>query len=170
MKEQYVNAFLFPAVHVWEQELDCDLTFVGASPRTDQITRSDVSAVVLVSGDLNGWVSYEFRRKDALRLVGVMLQERVFELDEMAESALGEVANMITGNAAIALEREGYACVLAPPLLLSSTRLEFPPTPSLVQIRADFRSPLGILAVRIALGEGELPPADPAPDPASEAA
>ena len=114
---------------------------------------SDVCAFIRVTGDLVGWVSYELRKKDALRVVGAMISERVFELDELGHSALGEVANMITGNAAAALETAGYTCDLKPPDFLTGVGIEFPPSPAPVQIRADFRSKVGVLAVRISLGE-----------------
>ena len=153
MKEQYVNAFLFPASLVWESELNTELEFIGAMPRRDQKTMSEVCVLVRVSGDLVGWVSYEFRKKDALRVVSARISERVVELDELGHSALGEVANMITGNAATALEVAGYTCELNPPEFLTGMGREFPPTPAPIQIRADFRSAVGILAVRIALGE-----------------
>ncbi len=153
MKEQYVNAFLFPATLVWESELNTDLEFISAMPRRDDKTMSDLSVLIRVTGDLVGWVSYELRKKDALRVVGTMMSERVFELDELGHSALGEVANMITGNAATALEVAGYTCDLRPPEFLAGLGRDFPPTPAPIQIRADFRSEVGVLAVRIALGE-----------------
>jgi chemotaxis protein CheX len=155
MKEQYVNAFLFPASLVWESELNTELEFIGAMPRRDHKTMSDVCVLVRVSGDLVGWVSYELRKKDALRVVSAMISERVFELDELGHSALGEVANMITGNAVTALEVAGYTCDLKPPEFLTGVGREFPPTPTPTPIRADFRSSVGVLAVRIALGESD---------------
>ncbi len=130
MKEQYVNAFLFHASLVWESELKTELEFTGAMPRRDHKTMSDVCALVRVTGDLIGWVRYEFRKKDALRVVSAMISERVFELGELGHSALGEVANMITGNAATALEVAGYTCDLNPPELLTGIGREFPPTPA----------------------------------------
>ncbi len=81
MKAQDVNAFLFPAGLVWESELNTELEFIGAMPRRDPKTMSDVCVLVRVSGDLVGWVSYELRKKDALRVVSAMISERVFELD-----------------------------------------------------------------------------------------
>ena len=114
---------------------------------------SDVCAFIRVTGDLVGWVSYELRKKDALRVVGAMISERVFELDELGHSALGEVANMITGNAAAALETAGYTCDLKPPDFLTGVGIESPSSPAPVQIRTDFRSKVGVLAVRISLGE-----------------
>ena len=92
-------------------------------------------------------------KKDALRVVSAMISERVFELDELGHSALSEVANMISGNAATALEVAGYTCDLNPSEFLTGIGREFPPTPAPIQIRADFRSSVGVLAVRIALGE-----------------
>jgi CheY-specific phosphatase CheX len=82
-----------------------------------------------------------------------MISERVFELDELGHPPLGEVANMVAGNAATALETAGYTCDLRPPEFLTGVGREFPPTPAPIQIRADFRSEVGVLGVRIALGE-----------------
>jgi len=158
MKEQYVNAFLFPASLVWESELNTELEFIGAMRRRDHKTMSNVCVLVRVTGDLVGWVSYELRKKDALCIVSAMISERVFELDELGHSALGGLANMITGNATTAFEIAGYTCDLNPPEFLTGVGRDFPPTPALIQIRADFRSSVGVLAVRIALGEASSVP------------
>ncbi len=39
--------------------------------------------------------------------------------DNLAESAIAEMGNIITGQAAIGLEEQGYVCKLSPPTLIS---------------------------------------------------
>ena len=57
-----------------------------------------------VSGRLEGNVLYGFSGESAQSIVGVMLGEPVSTVnDELALSAIGEIGNMITGNAAARL-------------------------------------------------------------------
>lgn len=39
---------------------------------------------------------------------------------ELALSAFGEIANMVTGNAATQLSSIGYACQISPPVMIES--------------------------------------------------
>ena len=100
MKQEYVNAFLDPARIVWQKELGCDLNVVGAEAVSNQFTSEDVTAVIGVSGALQGNVLYGFSGGSPYSIASHMCGEEITELDDLAISALGEIANMITGNAA----------------------------------------------------------------------
>lgn len=54
MKQEYVNAFLTPAALVWSKELNHDLKLVGAESVSHQFTTEDVTAIIGVSGSLQG--------------------------------------------------------------------------------------------------------------------
>ena len=78
--------------------------------------------------------------------------EELDELDEIALSALGELANMISGNAATELAAAGFFCQISPPLLLWPAGCRF--TDKLTtQILVVLDSDLGPLHVRIDLAE-----------------
>ena len=47
-----------------------------------------------------------------------MIGENVTELDALSQSAIAEMANMVTGQAGIELERAGYPTDMSPPVLL----------------------------------------------------
>jgi chemotaxis protein CheX len=72
------------------------------------------------------------------------------EMDEMALSAIGELANMITGNATTALAETNYVCDISPPVLLPKGASVTVTNP---QIRAHFDSPLGSMSIRVGLSE-----------------
>lgn len=84
------------------------------SPRTSD----EVSALVALTGGVAGLVIYAMSSATACALASRMMGEPVEELDAMAQSAIAELANVITGQASILLEQAGYASDISPPVLL----------------------------------------------------
>ena len=152
MKEEYVNAFLAPAKMVWEKELKTSLDFVAAKAVGHQYTTEDLTAILGVSGQLQGSVLYGFADGTGLAIASAMMGEPITELDDMSMSALGELANMITGNAATQLSAGGYKCDISPPLIVepSGSRIS---TLQGTQILTSFKSQYGMLFIRISLNE-----------------
>ncbi len=81
-------------------------------------TSNEVSALIAITGGVAGLVIYSLSEVTALGFASRMIGEEVKELDALAQSAIGELANMITGQAGIALERNGYPSDMSPPILL----------------------------------------------------
>ena len=152
MKEEYVNAFLIPANLVWEKELGQSLNFMGAEAVSNQFTTEDLTAIIGVSGQLQGNVLYGFGSGTATAVASKMMGVPVDELDEMGLSAIGELANIITGNAATQLATAGYTCDISPPVLIEpvGSRLT---TMTGKQILVTFSSQVGVLNIRIGLKE-----------------
>ena len=77
-----------------------------------------------------------------------------FELDsKLALSGLGELANMITGNAVTKLSGNGFAGNIAPPVLIQSSGTEIS-TLGRPQLLVVFNCEVGDLNVRVSLAEG----------------
>ncbi len=85
--------------------------------RSPQTSR-DVSALIAITGGVAGLVIYSMSYETARELASRMIGEPVAELDAMAQSAIAELANVITGQAGIGLERNGYPSDMSPPVLL----------------------------------------------------
>ena len=152
MKQEYVNAFLAPARMVWEKELGTSLDLEGAEAVSHQYTTEDVTAVIGVSGSLKGNVLYGFAGGTAQAVASNMIGEPQDGLSDIGLSALGEIANMITGNAATQLAAAGYLCDISPPVLIEPAGSRFT-TPGGSQILVTFKSDLGQLKIRISLSE-----------------
>ena len=146
MKEEYVNSFLAPAKMVWDKELGKTLNLAKAEIVSHQFTTEEVTAIIGISGTLQGSVLYGFPEATAEAIVAIMLDgEAGSATDELGLSALGEIANMITGNAATRLASQGFPCDISPGSRF--TTLSGP------QILATFTSEVGPLTVRISLNE-----------------
>lgn len=152
MKQEYVNAFLAPAMMVWEKELGSTLTLEKAEGVSNQFTTEDLTAVIGVSGNLEGSVLYGFTGGSAQTVASKMIGETIEELDGMALSALGEIANMITGNAATQLSGLGYVCDISPPVIIEPAGSRFTTTGK-TAILVTFTSDLGNIRIRISLYE-----------------
>ena len=153
MKEKWINAFLAPAKLVWEKELGQPLELEGAKMVSNQFTTDDVTAIIGVSGRLQGNVLYGFTEETAKSVIRVMEGEDDEQTsNEMGLSAIGEIANIITGNAATKLASLGYVCDISPPVVIEPVGSKFT-TVGESQMLVTFASPLGGLSVRIILYE-----------------
>ena len=93
VRAEWVNPFLSPAQTVWQAMLGCDLNLEGAELVSHQFTTEDLTAVIGVSGKLEGNVLYGFGGNCAQAAVAKMMDEpEVNEIDQMGLSALGEIA------------------------------------------------------------------------------
>jgi chemotaxis protein CheX len=81
-------------------------------------TTNEVSSLIAMTGDVAGLVIYSMTALTACGFASRMINEPVDELDEMAQSAIAELANMITGQAGIGLEQNGISSDMSPPVVL----------------------------------------------------
>lgn len=152
MKQEYVNPFLTPAQMVWQKEFNCPLKIQNAEAVSHQYTTDDVTAIIGISGKLEGNVLYGFSEPLVKDIIKRMVGEDFEARDPMALSALGEIANVITGNAATQLAASGYKCDISPPVILEPVGATLTAgVPK--QIQVTFESEMGILRVRIGLAE-----------------
>ncbi len=150
MRQEFVNPFLGPAQMVWMKEFGVPLEIAGAEAVSFQYTTDDITAIIGVSGKLEGNVLYGFSDEVSTEVVRRMIGEDMDARDPMALSALGEIANVITGNAATQLAANGFPCDISPPVIIEprgSTLTSTVPK----QILVTFKSELGLLTARIGL-------------------
>jgi chemotaxis protein CheX len=151
VKAEFVNAFLDPALNIWKKELGTYLAFDHAEgAKGGAFTTEDMTAIIGVTRQLKGNVFYEFTQETALAVASAMCGEQFTEMTELGLSALGELANMIIGNATIALSAADYVCDISPPVILARGASVTVVDP---QIRAYFTSPLGGMSIRVGLSE-----------------
>jgi chemotaxis protein CheX len=118
MRTEFINPFLQAATEVLEAEL-------GTTPRRGTIgleksvnTSNDITAVVGVTGDVLGVVLYVMNEATGRAIVAKIMGQEFPEFDDLAQSGIAEVGNVITGRAAVLLADAGFTSDLAPPMLI----------------------------------------------------
>lgn len=75
--------------------------------KKNAVARGDVSAIVGVTGDRIGTIALSFSRPCAIALVKGMLGDDVQDVLQDTQDAVGEVTNMVSGQARAALAEIG---------------------------------------------------------------
>ncbi|ROR30632.1 chemotaxis protein CheX [Mobilisporobacter senegalensis] len=89
------------------------------SMKNSELLSSGVVIVVGIVGAIKGNVVYSVAMEDAKKIASSMMMGMpVNEFDEMAQSALAELANMLTANAATCFSGLGISIDISTPTLL----------------------------------------------------
>lgn len=121
MKAEYINPFLESARIVLEQ-------LINVRPTTGQLGIKDVKFAedyiwiqIGMTGQMEGDIVFGLHQDVALKLVSAMMGGYVVtQMDEMTQSAISELGNMISGNASTILFNQGVRVDITPPKLIQS--------------------------------------------------
>jgi chemotaxis protein CheX len=91
---------------------------IGKPFLTDcQFTSDSVIIVIGVTGEMRGQVLIEMKLDVACDIASKMCMMPVTQMDELSKSAIGELGNMIMGNAATIFSTKGIGIDITPPVL-----------------------------------------------------
>jgi chemotaxis protein CheX len=115
MKAEYINSFYKATKDVFQLMLDMDTEKGNLKVVEDMVSSKDANVALGVTGDLSGTILFSFPKDMTLEMIRIMSGMEMNEIDGFASSALGEVANIIGGNALTALTESNYICDIVPP-------------------------------------------------------
>lgn len=84
----------------------------------EPLKKYEVCVLVGVLGDLQGQVICGMSSLTAKKIISQMMGFEAQEIDQMGESAICELKNIIVGTASTNLSLTGYHCNITPPLFL----------------------------------------------------
>lgn len=153
MNVKFLSPFVEAAFSVLEAEVGLetaqrgDLTLERSACTTD-----DVTALISMVGQIRGVALYGMSKAMALKLVSQILDQPFEEFDELAQSGIGELANVITGQASKRLAEAGYEAKISPPTLILGkgtlvSTLDFD------RIKVPMLTPMGEIQIHLALRE-----------------
>ncbi len=113
----YINPFLMAATRVFEDV--CQVKTTVGKPFIKKNPYSEEEAVILigVTGELRGQVQIAFSLDVAKDIASKMCMMQMDKLNEIAQSAVSELGNMIMGNAATLFSSKGIVIDITPPTL-----------------------------------------------------
>ncbi len=99
MKVEYINAFIGAAQNVFSSMLNTEVTLGRVTVNTSHVTAHDISGIIGLSGDAVGCVVVSFPMDTALAAYKAFAGEEIDPMDPNFLDAIGELTNMIAGNA-----------------------------------------------------------------------
>lgn len=118
---KYINPFLISAIEVIKHTTDLKVKKKNLYSRKGKVSIGGVGIILKLTGDIEGRIVYEFSRGITMRLASKMIEKSMIKFDDpsqfkkLLESAIMELANIISGNAITKLSDEGYSCMISPP-------------------------------------------------------
>ncbi len=118
MKAEFVNPFFKATNDVFNSMLDIEPMRGELGVVEDIVSGGKANVMIGVTGSLSGTVMYSFPEDMTLEIVKIMSGMEMDKLDSFVTSALGEVANIISGNAMNYLNQGDYECDIVPPQVI----------------------------------------------------
>jgi chemotaxis protein CheX len=155
MKVEFVNPFVTAAREVIKKEVGAEVDRGKIYLHRSSITSHEITAMVAVMGAVRGLVLYGMSDETARHLVAQMMEQPCPELDELAQSGIAELANVITGQAGILLSRTGYSVQISPPALIVGHNTIIS-TLDLTRLVIPLETEYGVIEAQVALKEAVL--------------
>ncbi len=153
MKVEYANVFIRSAVEVFEKEVRVKLSRQSLQRKSSPVPGLPVSIILGVTGFIRGQVVYAMDDAFAFKVARAMLPNRLpADVKKLMNSAVSEIANIITGQASISMAGERETISLTPPAVFSGKNIvvDFLSLPT---ICLGMISEIGELEINIALTE-----------------
>ena len=107
MDVRFLNPFLDSAAEVLKKEVQVDITRGAVNVHTSALTTNDVTVLINLVGQIQGVVLYEVSKDTAINFVSRMLGQGFTEFNNLAQSGIAELGNVISGKATVELSKAG---------------------------------------------------------------
>jgi chemotaxis protein CheX len=155
---KFLNPFIDAVNEVMKAEVQLDVEKGNLSLAKSALTTDDVTVLISLVGEVQGVVLYGMSIPTGLAMVSKIMGQDFSEFDNLAQSGVAELGNVITGRATIKFAEAGYQSTISPPTLIMGrgmqiSTLDFP------RIVVPLKSNIGEIIVHLALRES--PPGNP---------
>lgn len=119
MDARYINLFLEAFTKTLEQLGISDIKRSGMKKKSKLYVDPGVSAIVCIKGGIQGNIALSMSQDTAKNLASTMMMGmNVTVIDEIAKSAIGELAGMIAGAVSTMMVSLGVSLQISPPTVI----------------------------------------------------
>ena len=118
MKVAQVGCFVKAAESVLSSELAVPVTSELLSVTADPYRSKGVTAIVGLTGQIQGMVIFGLEEATALKMVSSMMGCDFSDMDDVAQSGIAELGNVVTGSSVTNLAAQGFKCGITPPAVI----------------------------------------------------
>lgn len=118
MNVKFLNPFIEATFEVLKIESGITSERGDLSLEKTPYMTQDVTVIIGLVGSVQGTVFYGMDTSTALAIVSRMIGDTIPELNNLAQSGIAELGNVITGRASVKLSQAGFEATISPPSLL----------------------------------------------------
>ncbi len=124
MDAKYANPFVVGAKHVFKTMFDIELLDKAPYPKNGTRTTADVTGVMGFTGDRRGSMSFNMTASGALAIYEKLMNVEFTEITPEIVDAMGELTNIISGQARKELEKESLHLTAHVPMVFVGKNVE----------------------------------------------
>ena len=121
MKIEFINPFIESTIKTMKMMADVEVNRDNLALKRDLITTYDISAILSLTGQVEGSIILSMPKPLACLVAEKLVMEPYTELDGNVQDAVGELANIIVGDARRALVAMGHKTSLSIPNIILGT-------------------------------------------------
>ncbi len=153
MNVKFINPFVEAASEVIQIETGVNLQRGELGLEKVPYLTDDITVILALVGMVNGNVLYSLSFPTAIALASRMLGENLESFDNLAQSGIAELGNVITGRASVKLSGAGFESTISPPTLVVGKGIMIS-TLDRPRLVVPFQSACGPVVIHLALREG----------------
>ena len=151
MNVAFINPFIEATLRSLEMMAGIEAERSGLAVKEDLITTFDLSTIIGITGDTSGSIILSFPVGLACRIASNMLMEEVTELNQSVEDAIGEIGNIVVGDARRLLLQDGFSLSISVPTVVVGEGYRISRTGDIPCIAIPFTTKFGEFEVNVGL-------------------
>jgi chemotaxis protein CheX len=124
MDVKYMNPFIIAAQVVFKTMLGIEVKMGKPILKQSKQTSGDVTGIMGLAGDQRGTLCVSFRKEGALHVYNTLMGDRCNEINEDVIDAIGELTNIISGQARKEFEKNNINLKAAIPMVVVGKDVE----------------------------------------------
>jgi chemotaxis protein CheX len=151
---KFLNPFLEAASEVLSADVHVEIKRGSLSLEKSALTSNDVTVMISLIGQIHGVVLYGMSFATGIGIVSQILEQEFAEFDNLAQSGIAELGNVISGRATVKLSQTGFQSTISTPSIIIGKGIQIS-TLDINRIVVPFSTSLGDIIVHLALREGQ---------------
>jgi chemotaxis protein CheX len=149
---KFLNPFIDAASEILKAEVNLNSKHGNLTLQKSAMTADDITVLLSLVGQVQGVVLYSMSEKTAISIVSRILEQEIPEFDNLAQSGIAELGNVITGRATVKLSESGFTANISPPTLIRGKGVEIS-TLDFSRIVVPLMTEIGDIVVHLAIRE-----------------
>ena len=151
MDLKIINPFINATLNVLETMASIKSEAEKPFLKKDNVAKGDISGVVGFTGETNGTVFITFDESCIVKVVSNMFGEQINEINDEIKDAVGELTNMISGQARKELEEIGKVFQGTIPTVVTGKDHELQPLTKGPKVAIPFKTDSGNITIEVVL-------------------
>ena len=151
----FINPFLHAVVHVLQTMAHIEAKNEAPYLNQERKSTGDVTGIIGITGYSKGTMSITLEKNVILKIVNNMLFEDFTEINDEICDAVGELTNMISGQARAKLSEQGQRFEASTPAVISGKGIDIKHVASAPVLSIPFTTEEGRFVVEVAFESSE---------------